>query len=432
MQFFTIIALLVPLALAETWNLSGTCSNDLTCEIDDQYTSPTLVCGNQNGHFSGDGNAGKTGCVPAGTNHFPDISLRRYLSSKMSSDIPTLQRAVLFENPGPDAQVVVREDVPVGTPGPFEVLVQLDFTGLCGSEVRALRGWGAYDPIVGHEGIGRVVKLGDNVSESLLKKKVGVKWLYSACGECSVCARGFPNNCSQQLNTGKHRPGTLQRYVVADSRYLTLIPEGLNDEEAGPLLCAGLTMMGALSMLDNDLSRGDWVAIQGAGGGLGHLGVQIASKLKGFRVIAVDTGDEKRKYLESRADAFIDYATEDVEKSIMNLTGEGAHAVIVVPGSEDAYRIAPKLLRSMGTIVCVGLPRNDFELPISVAQCALKALTIKGAMVGTEEQMTELLQAAEKGTIRASIDLFSFSHVPEIMTQLEKGEVSGRAVVSCL
>ncbi|KAK1521428.1 hypothetical protein CPAR01_14951 [Colletotrichum paranaense] len=67
MQFFTIIALLVPLALAETWNLSGTCSNDLTCEIDDQYTSPTLVCGNQNGHFSGDGNAGKTGCVPAGT-----------------------------------------------------------------------------------------------------------------------------------------------------------------------------------------------------------------------------------------------------------------------------------------------------------------------------------------------------------------------------
>lgn len=60
------------------------------------------------------------------------------------------------------------------------------------------------------------------------------------------------------------------------------------------------------------------------------------------------------------------------------------------------------------------------------------ALTIKGAMVGTEEQMTELLQAAEKGTIRASIDLFSFSHVPEIMAQLEKGEVSGRAVVSCL
>ncbi|KAK1641380.1 hypothetical protein BDP81DRAFT_390646 [Colletotrichum phormii] len=67
MQFFTIIALLAPLALAETWNLSGTCSNDLTCEIDDQYTSSTLVCGNQNGHFSGEGNAGKTSCTPAGT-----------------------------------------------------------------------------------------------------------------------------------------------------------------------------------------------------------------------------------------------------------------------------------------------------------------------------------------------------------------------------
>ncbi|KXH67681.1 alcohol dehydrogenase [Colletotrichum salicis] len=167
----------------------------------------------------------------------------------------------------------------------------------------------------------------------------------------------------------------------------------------------------------------------------------------GLRVIAVDTGDEKQKHLESRADAFIDYATDDVEKSIMNLTGEGAHADIVVPGSEDAYRIAPKLLRSMGTIICVGLPRNDFELPISVAQCALKgmssssglltfqemmktdtfalALTIKVAMVGTEERMTELLRAAEKGTIRASIDIFSFSHVSEIMAQLKEKFLDG-------
>ncbi|KAK2770274.1 hypothetical protein CKAH01_14852 [Colletotrichum kahawae] len=67
MQFATIIAVLAPLALAETWNLSGTCSKDLTYEIDTQYTSPQLVCGNNNGHFSGEGNQGKVGCVPANT-----------------------------------------------------------------------------------------------------------------------------------------------------------------------------------------------------------------------------------------------------------------------------------------------------------------------------------------------------------------------------
>lgn len=219
------------------------------------------------------------------------------------------------------------------------------------------------------------MKLGENVPESLLGKKVGVKWLYSACGSCSACTRGYANNCPNQVNTGKHRPGTLQRYVVADSRYLTLIPHGLADDVAAPLLCAGLTMMGAVSMLEKEMSRSDWVIIQGAGGGLGHLGVMIASRLRGFRVIAVDTGREKRALTQScGAEAFIDYATENVEKTVMDLTGEGAHAVIVVPGSEDAYRIAPKLVRSMGTIVCVGLPHNNFELPIPVSLCALKGM----------------------------------------------------------
>ncbi|KAK1977059.1 chaperonin 10-like protein [Colletotrichum cereale] len=347
-------------------------------------------------------------------------------------DIPTLQKAVLIENPGPEARVVVRDDAPVGSPGAHEVLVELSCTGVCGSEVRALRGWGAYDPIVGHEGVGVVVGLGEDVPEPLLGQRVGVKWLYSACGACSACARGFSNNCPGQLNTGKHRPGTLQRYVVADARYLTRIPAGVNDEEAAPLLCAGLTMMGAVSMLDGELSRGDWVVIQGAGGGLGHLGVQIASRMRGLRVIAVDAGHGKRTLAKaSGAEAYVDYATEDVEKAVMELTGEGAHAVIVVPGSEEAYRIAPKLVRSMATVVCVGLPHNEFQLPISVAQCALKALTIKGAMVGTEEQMTELLQEARKGIIRAVVESYDFATVPDIMARLAREEISGRAIVSC-
>ncbi|WQF89519.1 Putative alcohol dehydrogenase, zinc-type, GroES-like superfamily, NAD(P)-binding domain superfamily [Colletotrichum destructivum] len=349
------------------------------------------------------------------------------------NDIPTLQEAVLIEDPGLDARVVVREDVPVGAPGLYEVLVQLSFTGVCGSEVRALRGWGSYDPIVGHEGIGSVVKLGGHVPESLLGRKVGVKWLYRACGECSVCVRGFSNNCPKQLNTGKQRPGTLQQYVVADSRYLTPIPRGISDEEAAPLLCAGLTMMGAVSMLDNDLSRRDWVVIQGAGGGLGHLGVQIASRMRGLRVIAVDTGHEKRTFTETLgAEAYIDYEADDVERAVIDLTGEGAHAVIVVPGSEDAYKIAPKLVRSMGTVVCVGLPHNDFQLPISITKCAIKALTIKGAMVGTEEQMSELLQAASKGIVRAIVEPFKFSDVPDILDRLAREQILGRAVVRCL
>ncbi|KAF6811956.1 hypothetical protein CSOJ01_05394 [Colletotrichum sojae] len=125
-----------------------------------------------------------------------------------------------------------------------------------GSELRALRGWGSYDPVVGHEGIGTIVKLGPDVEANLHGRKAGVKWLYSACGACAVCTRGHASNCPQQLNAGKRRPGTLQRYVVADARYLTFILDGVPDEEAAPLLCAELTMMGAVWKLEDVVERG--------------------------------------------------------------------------------------------------------------------------------------------------------------------------------
>jgi propanol-preferring alcohol dehydrogenase len=233
--------------------------------------------------------------------------------------------------------------------------------------------WGAYNSIIGHEGIGTVVQTGVNVSASMLGKRVGIKWLYRACTECSVCQAGFANNCAQQLNTSRHVPGTLQQYTVADARFISMIPDGVSDEVAAPLLCAGLTMSGALDHLDKELQPGDWVVISGSGGGLGHIGVQIAARVKKLRVIAVDSGDAKRKLsLESGAEAFIDFKMEDVAARVLELTGEGAHATVVVPGTKEAFATAPTLVRNMGHIITVGLPRNDIELPISATLCAAR------------------------------------------------------------
>lgn len=254
-----------------------------------------------------------------------------------------------------------------------------------GSEIRALSGWGSYNPVVGHEGVGTVVKVGDQVDAAMLNKRVGIKWLYSACGLCNACKRGFPNNCPKQVNTGRHVPGTLQQYMIADARYVTEIPNDLPGEVAAPLLCAGLTMAGAVSKLDACLAENDWVVISGSGGGLGHLGVQIASRLRGFRVIAVDSGKAKRELsLESGAHEFIDFVEENVEERVKELTGEGAAAVVVVSGSEQAFTMAPNLVRNMGLIVTVGLPRNDFHVPIGASLLSARgmctqSLTIKSS-----------------------------------------------------
>lgn len=294
-----------------------------------------------------------------------------------------------------------------------------------------------------------MVKAGAEASQSLLGKRVGVKWLYSACNDCSVCKRGYPHNCAQQLNTSRHVPGTLQQYVIADARFVTMIPDDVSDEIAAPLLCAGLTMVGALSKLDNELHAGDFVVISGSGGGLGHIGVQIAARMNYLRVIAIDSGEDKKALsIESGAEFFIDYKTEDVVARVRDITGEGGHATIVVPGTQEALEMAPKLVRNMGFVVNVGLPRNDLNIPLSATICTARGenvlptslhntstdiddagLTFIGSSVGTENQMSDLLSAAASGKITPSIEVFEFPSVPELVARLKDDGITGRAVV---
>lgn len=300
--------------------------------------------------------------------------------------------------------------------------------------------------------MGTVVKAGDVYGSALMGQRVGVKWLYSACGNqpqnpCSVCRRGYPNNCPRQLNTGKHVPGTLQQYVIADARYVTTrIPTSLASEVVSPLLCAGLTMMGGLAKVDSHLASiggaededGDqqiWVVVSGSGGGLGHLGVQLASSQRAgrYNVIAVDSGEDKRSLsLASGAHHFVDYkqSDDDIEQAVKAITGgEGAHAVLVVSGSEDAFRTAPRLVRNMGVIVTIGLPHNDFALPVSASVCSARSLTVTGVAVGTEQQMEELLELAASGKVTPAIEVRDFSETPAIIEQLRTDNVAGRIVV---
>lgn len=155
---------------------------------------------------------------------------------------------------------------------------------------------------------------------------------------------------------------------------MSRIPDDVSSEVAAPLLCAGLTMSGGLSKL-GDAKEGDWVVVIGSGGGLGHLGVQIAARLRGFRVIAVDTGDAKRELsVKCGAERFVDFAAEDAEAVVRELTGEGAAAALVVAGSEAAFALGPKVVRNMGVVATIGLPRNDFTIPLSASLCSARGM----------------------------------------------------------
>jgi propanol-preferring alcohol dehydrogenase len=284
----------------------------------------------------------------------------------MTESIPASQTVAWIEDPSPTCVLQIRDNVEVQSPSANEVLVKLECSGICHSDCMNVTVAGKYTPVPGHEGVGKVVKLGAGVSQDLLGKRVGIKWLWSACNKCTSCKQGKINHCEQQKNTGRSVWGTLQEFAVAHADFLTMIPDGVKSEVAAPLLCAGLSLAGAVSKLTPEVQPGDYVAIVGAGGGLGHIGVQIAT-IKGYKVIAIDSGAEKEKLSkEMGAVAFVDYAKQDVVKAVKDLTdGEGAHGVICVAGSERAYTQAPELVRNSGVFVCVGLPPDTFMFPMS-------------------------------------------------------------------
>ncbi|KAF4978825.1 hypothetical protein F66182_17326, partial [Fusarium sp. NRRL 66182] len=228
----------------------------------------------------------------------------------------------------------------------------------------------AYEGQVGgHEGVGVVVAHGRDVSSPPIGTRVGIKWLADVCGSCDACLEGDDNTCAQQKISGYYTPGTFQQYVVTSAKYATPIPDEVQSAEAAPILCAGLTVYSAL--LKSNTSPGNWIVISGAGGGLGHLAVQYASRVMGLRVIAIDHGSKKDLADSCGAEIFFDftkYADAELAAAVKQAAnnGRGAHAVLVVNAANKAYESALNFLKPMGTLVCVGMPEGQ-PIPIQSA-----------------------------------------------------------------
>ncbi|XHF98845.1 hypothetical protein AWENTII_002380 [Aspergillus wentii] len=187
-------------------------------------------------------------------------------------------------------------------------------------------------------------------------------------------------------------------------------------------------MYGALNKLEKFCEKGDWVVLMGAGGGLGHLGIQIGKEM-GYRIIAVDGASKRDICMRSGATAFVDFK-DNAEQKILGMTdGIGAHAVIVIVGLESAYEQSVKLLRPVGTLICVGLPSPDYHIPISPLACVDRGYRIIGSAVGTEDEVQDLLKMAAEGRISSHYETFEFEQINEVMEKLERYEVEGRAVL---
>ncbi|KAF9528264.1 chaperonin 10-like protein [Crepidotus variabilis] len=359
------------------------------------------------------------------------------MSSTTTVEIPKVQRAAVIEELGKPYSLKTEHPVKQQQElAPGECLIKMEFAGVCHSDLHIRNGdWATKAPIPivgGHEGIGRVVAIGDHSSGAVkVGDRVGVKWIGKVCGKCELCRTGNENCCllTFQTSHGFKLNGTFQEYAVSFVDYVTPIPEEMDAAASTPILCAGLTVYKALK--NAHLTVGQWVAISGAGGGLGHLAIQYARAM-GYRVLAIDTGITKKELcLELGAEKWVDFKeSNDLIADVKAATdGAGPHAAVIAAGDAKPFNQAIMYLRFTGTLVCVGMPGSDAFLQVPITLLIAKGLKIIGSSIGTQQDVTEALNLVSLGLVKCKHVIKKLEDVNEVLDDMSTGKIAGRVVL---
>ena len=335
----------------------------------------------------------------------------------------TMRAAVVREF----GQPFVIEEVDVPRPKQGEVLMKVAASGVCHTDLHAVHGDWPVKPsppfIPGHEGVGHVVAVGAGVSHVKEGDRIGVPWLYSACGFCEHCLGGWETLCESQQNTGYSVNGGFADYTLADAGYVGRLPDNVGFVELAPVLCAGVTVYKGLKMTDT--RPGQWVVISGIGG-LGHMAVQYA-KAMGLNVAAVDIDDGKLALAERLGATVTVNAMKTDPAAYLKKTIGGAHGALVTAVSPKAFDQAQNMLRRGGTLVLNGLPPGDFPLPIF--STVLNGITIRGSIVGTRSDLQEALDFAAEGKVEATVATDTLDNINDVFQRMIDGKIEGRIVL---
>ncbi len=323
-------------------------------------------------------------------------------------------------------QPLVIEERPIPVPGPGEVVVQIEASGLCHTDIHAAHGDWPVRPtppfVPGHEGVGIVTDVGRGVARLKLGDRVALPWLGYACGHCEYCVSGWETLCEQQRNTGYSVDGGFAEYARAAADYAGIVPAGVDPFDAAPLTCAGVTTYKAVKV--SGARSSDLVAVFGIGG-LGHLAVQYA-KIAGASVVAVDVTEEKLAMARHLgADHTVNAAQEDPVAAIKRLGG--ADQAIALAVSPRAFEQAFGSLRRRGTLVFVALPADN-SVQIPIFETVLNGITIVGSIVGTRRDLAEVFELHRDGRTHVVRETRPLSSVNQAIDDVLQARTSARIV----
>jgi len=318
-------------------------------------------------------------------------------------------------------------DVPVPRPGAGQVLVRMETSGLCHTDIHAAHGDWPVTPtppfVPGHEGIGVIEELGADVTVRSIGQRVAIAWLGSACGECRHCIGGWETLCEQQVNSGYSVDGTFAEYAVVAAAFATPVPDAVSSLDAAPLTCAGVTTYKAVQVAR--VAPAETVAVFGIGG-LGHLALQYA-RIAGAFVIAVDVQDDKLAMArELGADEVVNARTSDPVEAIQALGG--ADVTIALAASPRSFDQAYRSLRRGGRMVCVALPADDGTMSLPIFDTVLSGKSVIGSIVGTRNDLADVFALHAAGRTRVITVDRKLDEVNEAMADVLAGHVPARVV----
>jgi alcohol dehydrogenase len=319
---------------------------------------------------------------------------------------------------------IVERDLPV--PGPGEVRVAVEACGVCHTDAVLVNGWlpGASFPLVpGHEIAGRIDALGDDVAGWQVGQRVGVGWFGGSCRQCVQCREGNFIDCPNLRVPGVAYPGGFADAVVVPAEALAPIPDELSAVDAAPLMCAGVTTFTALR--NSGARPGDLVAILGLGG-LGHLGVQYASRL-GFDTVAIARGREKEKLAgELGARHYIDSTEQDVAQSLAELGG--ARVVLATITDSAGIGAAVDGLAPRGQLIVAGAPAEPMQ--ISPLQLIFGSRSVVGHASGTAQDSARTLAFSVLTGLRPMVEPVPLDQTAEGYERMLSGAARFRVVLT--
>jgi propanol-preferring alcohol dehydrogenase len=310
-------------------------------------------------------------------------------------------------------------DVPVPAVGPKDILIKVRCCGVCHTDLHAVEGElpDAKLPLIpGHEVIGVVERVGERAARFRAGVRVGAAWLRSTCGECRFCRDGRENLCEAARFNGYHADGGYAEYMALPEEFAYAVPESFSDEEAAPLMCAGIVGYRALEL--SGIQPGGTLGLYGFGGSA-HIALQIA-KHRSARIFVFTRSAEHQELARTLGADWAGSSKDDPPAKLTN-------AIIFAPVG-SLYLDALRVLDRGGTVASAGIhmspiPEIDYDKYLYHER---KMLSVANA---TRRDGEDLLRIAAEIPVRTTVQTFPLEKANDVLRLLKAGKINGAAVL---